>query len=157
MINVVLYQPQIPQNTGNIGRLCVSMGIRLHLIHPLGFNISSKELKRAGMDYWPLLDLVEHKDYLEFLNSANGSLFYITTKATKPYFCADFSNIKEDIYLIFGREDAGFKNIDLAKINTEKKLLIPMLEDFRSINLSTSVGIVLGEALRATNGFRIMK
>lgn len=146
LFEIVLHEPRIPQNTGNIGRLCVGSNTKLHLIHPLGFNISQKELKRAGMDYWERLDLKEHKSAEEFFkeNLTKKPHFFLTTKAQKSHFCGNFQN---GAFLHFGREDAGL-NKDLLAQNPQNCLRIPMLKEERSINLANSVAIVLYEALR---------
>ncbi|STP13193.1 RNA methylase [Helicobacter mustelae] len=146
MIHIVLIEPRIPQNTGNIGRLCVAAGARLHLIHPLGFSIDEKALKRAGMDYWRVLDLREWKNLQEFWESHpfDHKHFLLSTKAKKIYYKAPFCR---ECFLYFGREDAG---IDSGILQTYAKQVykIPMQKNIRSINLATSVGVVLYEAIR---------
>lgn len=151
MINVVLLQPQIPQNTGNIGRLCVGANARLHLIHPLGFFIDDKSLKRAGMDYWQNLEYQEWKNIDEFWqkNPVDENHFFLTTKAQKLYYDGEF---KDECYLYFGREDAGIDEKILSKYPSSN-LRIPMKGETRSINLATSVGAVLYEAIRQSKNY----
>ena len=143
--HIVLHQPRIPQNTGNIGRLCFASNSILHLIHPLGFKISAKELKRAGMDYWKDLEFYEWDNFKSFLNSAiTLEHFYLTTKSTLAYYKAD---LKNGAYLHFGREDAGLNPSLLAQY-PKQTLTIPMQNNARSLNLATSVGIDLNEGIR---------
>ncbi|MDX1919244.1 MAG: tRNA (cytidine(34)-2'-O)-methyltransferase [Candidatus Caenarcaniphilales bacterium] len=146
MLNIVLFEPEIPQNTGNIGRLCVCNGLNLHLIKPLGFEISDKYLKRSGLDYWQYLKINIYENWQEFYSPRHNSQFwFLTTKAQKTLWQVKF---KEDDYLVFGPESRGLP-LEL-RANPENSLLIPMFsEDYkRSLNLSTSVGIVAYEALR---------
>ncbi len=145
MLNIVLHEPEIPANTGNIGRTCCATATRLHLIEPLGFSINEKALKRAGMDYWDKLDVVVYEDYEDFLaKNPNAKIYYATTKAPNVY-----SDVKyePDCYIMFGKESAGIPEKILVK-NQETCIRIPMNEDIRSLNLSNSVAIVLYEALR---------
>ena len=143
--NIVLLEPEIPANTGNIGRTCVATGTRLHLIEPLGFRLSEKELKRAGMDYWPQLDVTTYVNYEEFLRKNPGARPYMaTTKGPKVYTETQF---EPDCYIMFGKESAGIPEEILLE-NQERAIRIPMLGDTRSLNLSNSVAIVLYEALR---------
>ena len=145
MLNIVLYEPEIPANTGNIGRTCVATGTRLHLIEPLGFRLSEKELKRAGMDYWPQLDVTTYVNYEDFLRKNPGARPYMaTTKGPKVYTETQF---EPDCYIMFGKESAGIPEEILLE-NQERAIRIPMLGDTRSLNLSNSVAIVLYEALR---------
>ncbi|MDE5592298.1 MAG: tRNA (cytidine(34)-2'-O)-methyltransferase [Helicobacter sp.] len=152
--HVVLHQPRIPQNTGNIGRLCFASNTALHLIHPLGFQLSSKELKRAGMDYWNELELYEWNDFESFLQAtSNQSLkhFYLTTKSQQPYYNAD---LKGGAYLHFGREDSGLEN-SLIQQYSSQTLTIPMQNNARSLNLATSAGIVLYEGIRQRDSLHL--
>ncbi|TLE15704.1 tRNA (cytidine(34)-2'-O)-methyltransferase [Helicobacter apodemus] len=150
--HIVLHQPRIPQNTGNIGRLCFASNSILHLIHPLGFKISAKELKRAGMDYWKDLEFYEWDNFKSFLNSAiTLEHFYLTTKSTLAYYKAD---LKNGAYLHFGREDAGLNPSLLAQY-PKQTLTIPMQNNARSLNLATSVGIVLYEGIRQRDLFHL--
>ena len=143
--NIVLLEPEIPANTGNIGRTCVATGTRLHLIEPLGFRLSEKELKRAGMDYWPQLDVKTYVNYEDFLRKNPGARPYMaTTKGPKVYTETQF---EPDCYIMFGKESAGIPEEILLE-NQERAIRIPMLGDTRSLNLSNSVAIVLYEALR---------
>ena len=146
MFNIVLVEPRIPQNTGNIGRLCVAGGAKLHLIHPLGFHISQKELKRAGMDYWQKLQVQEWENLELFWKTfpPDSKHFFLSTKGKRTYFEMSF---QEDCFLYFGREDAGLDEKILQNY-PEQTLKIPMKEDARSINLATCVGAVLYEAIR---------
>ncbi len=154
MLNVVLHQPEIPANTGNIGRTCVAAGAVLHLIEPLGFSLSEKQLKRAGMDYWPKLDVRRYVNFADFLErnsaafAAGARLWMATTKAGKTYADAAFG---ADDYIMFGKESAGIPEEILVE-HEEGCIRIPMLDEIRSLNLSNSVAIVLYEALRQ-NGF----
>lgn len=144
-IQVALYQPEIPQNTGNIGRLCAYTGSRLHLIHPLGFRLDEKQIRRSGMDYWKSLDLVEHRDWREF-KSHNGESWLLTTRGTRFHWDIDF---KFGDCLLFGNEGHGVSDEIHSEIPEERKLKIPQLgNEMRSLNLATSVGIVVYEALR---------
>ena len=143
--NIVLLEPEIPANTGNIGRTCVATGTRLHLIEPLGFRLSEKELTRAGMDYWPQLDVTTYVNYEDFLRKNPGARPYMaTTKGPKVYTETQF---EPDCYIMFGKESAGIPEEILLE-NQERAIRIPMLGDTRSLNLSNSVAIVLYEALR---------
>lgn len=144
-MNIVLLEPEIPANTGNIGRTCVATGTKLHLIEPLGFLLDEKSIRRAGLDYWPKLDVSVYKDYEEFLEKNRpGRIFMATTKARRTY--ADVSYGADD-YIMFGKESAGIPEEILVK-NESTCVRIPMVEDNRSLNLSNSVAIVLYEALR---------
>lgn len=144
-LNIVLLEPEMPANTGNIGRTCVATGTRLHLIEPLGFQINEKQLKRAGLDYWDKLDVTVYDDYADFLKKNPGAKVYMaTTKAPNVYTEVHF---EPDCYIMFGKESAGIPESILVE-NQETAIRIPMLDDIRSLNLSNSVAIVLYEALR---------
>lgn len=144
-MHIILHQPEIPANTGNIGRTCAATGSSLHLIEPLGFRITEKDLKRAGMDYWDKLDVTRYMNYEEFiLLHPNAKIWMATTKAKRIYTEVDFS---PDDYLMFGKESAGIPEEILVE-NEENCIRIPMGSDIRSLNLSNSVAIVLYEALR---------
>lgn len=144
-LNIVLYQPEIPANTGNIGRTCVATGTRLHLIEPLGFRLNEKEIKRAGMDYWDDLEVIRYVNYEEFLEKNPGAkIYYATTKAKHTY---TEVNYESDCYIMFGKESAGIPEEILVE-NPDTCIRIPMLDSIRSLNLSNSVAIVLYEALR---------
>lgn len=149
MLNIVLHEPEIPANTGNIGRTCVATNTRLHLIEPLGFRLDEKSLKRAGMDYWGSLDVATYIDYADFLERNPGAKIYMaTTKAPKVYTEVSY---EPDCYIMFGKESAGIPEEILVQ-HQEDCVRIPMVGDIRSLNLSNSVSIVLYEALRQ-NGF----
>ena len=148
-MNIVLYQPEIPANTGNIGRTCVATGTVLHLIEPLGFRLTGKELRRAGMDYWEHLDVRRYMNFEEFVDKNLNSNFeakiwMATTKAKKVYTEAAFG---ENDFIMFGKESAGIPEEILVE-HEETCIRIPMLDKIRSLNLSNSVSIVLYEALR---------
>lgn len=152
-MNIVLHQPEIPANTGNIGRTCVATGARLHLIEPLGFRLNEKEIRRAGMDYWEHLDVRRYMNYEEFLEkNPDARIWYATTKAKQVYSDVDFG---PDDYILFGKESAGIPEEILAA-HRAQCIRIPMLGVIRSLNLSNSVAIVLYEALRQ-NGFSQME
>lgn len=152
-LNIVLFEPEIPANTGNIGRTCVATGTRLHLIEPLGFSLSEKALKRAGMDYWPQLDVTTYLDYEEFLEKNPGAKIYMaTTKGRNVYTEVSY---EPDCYIMFGKESAGIPE-EILKEHPSEAIRIPMIGETRSLNLSNSVAIVLYEALRQ-NGFSQMK
>lgn len=147
-LNIVLFEPEIPANTGNIGRTCVATGTRLHLIEPLGFRLNEKSLRRAGMDYWHKLDVTRYIDYQDFLEKNPGAKIYMaTTKAPKIYTEVSY---EEDCYIMFGKESAGIPEEILLE-NQERAIRIPMNEEIRSLNLGNSVAIVLYEALRQQN------
>lgn len=152
-MHIVLHQPEIPANTGNIGRTCVATGTSLHLIEPLGFHLDERSIKRAGMDYWEQLDVARYINYREFLEQHPGAKIWMaTTKARKVYTEAAFSM---DDFIMFGKESGGIPEEILVE-NEENCIRIPMLDQIRSLNLSNSVAIVLYEALRQ-NGFEGMQ
>lgn len=145
MIHVVLYQPEIPANTGNIGRTCVATGTRLHLIEPLGFRLNEKSVKRAGMDYWEHLDVTRYINYEDFLAKNPGAKIYMaSTKAPRCYTEVQY---EPDCFIMFGKESAGIPEEILLE-NQETAVRIPMMSEIRSLNLGNSVAIVLYEALR---------
>ncbi len=146
MINIVLLEPQIPQNTGNIARTCAATGSRLHLVKPMGFTVDDKKLKRAGLDYWHLLDITYYDSTREFFEKNKGEMFFFTTKGQKIYSDEVY---RDGCYLIFGREDRGINEKILAA-NYDRCVRFPMLDDAaaRSLNLSNSVAIAVYEALR---------
>ena len=144
-MNIVLYEPEIPANTGNIGRTCVATGTSLHLIKPLGFDISDKAVRRAGMDYWKELDLHVYENFEEFVEKNPGARIYMaTTKARKAYTEVEY---KGNDFIMFGKESAGIPEEILIKYE-ETSVRIPMIGEIRSLNLSNSVSIILYEALR---------
>ena len=149
MLHVILFQPEIPQNTGNVGRMCACAGARLHLIHPLGFTITDAKLKRAGMDYWHSLDIRHHDDWDAFLRSPDGPtgrIWLCTTRATRTLWETRFA---DGDGLLFGRESAGVPDWLRARLGDDT-LRIPHFDEsgLRSLNLSTAAGIVTYEALR---------
>ena len=148
-LNIVLHEPEIPANTGNIGRTCVATGTRLHLIKPLGFDISDKAVRRAGLDYWSKLDVTVYESYEDFLERNPGAkIYYATTKGPQTYVDVHY---EEDCFIMFGKESAGIPEEILVE-HKEDCVRIPMVGDIRSLNLGNSVAIVLYEALRQ-NGF----
>ena len=145
MINIVLHEPEIPQNTGNIGRTCVATGTRLHLIEPMGFIINDKNLKRAGMDYWQHLEVFRYDNFEDFLAKNPGAKIYMaTTKAKKRY---DEVRYEDNCFIMFGKESAGIPEEILLDYE-DTSVRIPMGENIRSLNLSNSVAVMLYEALR---------
>ena len=151
MMNIVLFEPEMPANTGNIGRTCVATDTRLHLIEPLGFKLNEKAIRRAGLDYWEKLDVRVYADYQDFLDQnpdALGKMYFATTKAHQVYSEVAY---EPDCYLMFGKESAGIPEEILVEQESHC-VRIPMWGDIRSLNLSNSVAIVLYEALRQ-NGF----
>lgn len=152
-LNIVLYEPEIPANTGNIGRTCVATNTRLHLIEPLGFSLEEKQLKRAGMDYWKELDVTTYVNWADFCEkNPDAKLYYATTKAKHVYSDVHY---EPDCYIMFGKESAGIPE-EILKDNPDTCVRIPMVGETRSLNLSNSVAIVLYEALRQ-NEFSHMK
>ena len=144
-MNIVLLEPEIPANTGNIGRTCVATGTGLHLIEPLGFRLTEKNIKRAGMDYWEQLDVQRYINFQDFLEKNHPErIFMATTKARRDYTEVTY---KEDDYIMFGKESAGIPE-ELLVANEETCIRIPMADQTRSLNLSNSVAIILYEALR---------
>ncbi|MCC8138237.1 MAG: tRNA (cytidine(34)-2'-O)-methyltransferase [Clostridiales bacterium] len=152
-MNIVLYEPEIPANTGNIGRTCVATGTRLHLIEPLGFLLTEKALRRAGMDYWPQLDVTRYINYEDFLEKNPGAkLYFASTKARNLYTEVRY---EPDCYIMFGKESAGIPE-EILREHPDTAVRIPMIGETRSLNLGNSAAIVLYEALRQ-NGFAGMK
>lgn len=151
-INIVLVEPEIPQNTGNIARTCAATGGKLHLVHPLAFSISDKYVKRAGLDYWDKLEIEEHDSFDKFLAKyppEQNNMYFLTTKGQKAYTDVDYSNMDE-VFLLFGKETKGLPENILIKY-IDNAVRIPMKENLRSLNLSNSVAIVIYEVLRQTN------
>lgn len=152
-LNIVLYEPEIPANTGNIGRSCVATNTRLHLIEPLGFSLEEKQLKRAGMDYWKDLDVTTYVNWEDFCQkNPDAKIYYATTKAHHVYSDVAY---EPDCYIMFGKESAGIPE-EILKDHPDTCVRIPMVGETRSLNLSNSVAIVLYEALRQ-NEFSNMK
>lgn len=153
MNHIVLYQPEIPQNTGNISRTCVGTNTHLHLIRPLGFQITDKTVKRAGLDYWPHLTISYYDDAEEFFEKNQPeNIYYIETFGTENYTDVDYSDTTKDYYLMFGKESTGIpKELIEMHGGFEKCLLIPQGNKVRSLNLSNTVAIVIYEVLRQQN------
>jgi len=153
MLHVVLVEPEIPQNTGNIARTCAATGSVLHLVGPLGFSLEDKYLKRAGLDYWHLVDVRVYNNYADFEEkNPGGPKYFLTTKAKKCYTEVSY---EKDCYLVFGKETAGLP-MEILQANPETCVRIPMIAEARSLNLSNSVAIVVYEALRQ-HGFEGLK
>ena len=145
MVNIVLVEPEIPQNCGNIARTCAATGARLHLIHPLGFDVSEKAVKRAGLDYWHLVDVHEYENIADFFAKNDVSqMWCLSTKAPRCYTEADFS---ENCYLFFGKETKGLPE-DFLEAHRDQCIRLPMRAEARSLNLSNAVAITVYEALR---------
>lgn len=145
MMHIVLHEPEIPQNTGNIARTCAATGATLHLIEPLGFSLDEKQIKRAGLDYWNLVNVKTYKNYEDFLKQNNYPKVYMaTTKSKQTYTDVTY---EEECYIMFGKETAGIPEEILLE-SKETCIRIPMISEARSLNLSNSVAIVLYEALR---------
>lgn len=162
MFHIVLVQPQIPPNTGNIGRLCVATNSILHLIHPLGFSLEAKELKRAGLDYWQSLQVFEWQNLECFWqkHALDSRHFFFSTKGKRAHYAAKFCGAessdkatKNECFLYFGREDAGLDS-SLLQSHSDKVYRVPMIKGARSINLATSVGAVLYEAIRQSEAYK---
>ena len=148
--NIVMVEPEIPQNTGNVARTCAVTGARLHLIEPMGFEIDNKKLKRAGLDYWHSLDITIYKNLDEFFEkNSGGNFYYASTKSTNRYSDVSF---KDGDYILFGKETKGLDEA-LLKANKDKCIRIPMKNTMRSLNLSNSVAIIIYEALRQNEFF----
>ncbi len=151
-INVVMVEPEIPQNTGNIARTCAAIGAKLHLVYPLGFTISDKYLKRAGLDYWDKLEIEEHtslKAFLDKYKPEEHNMFLASTKSKQCYSDVDYSKMDE-VFILFGRETKGLPE-DLITKYMDKAIRIPMRDTLRSLNLSNSVAIIVYEVLRQVN------
>ena len=148
-MHIVLVEPEIPQNTGNIARTCAAIGAELHLVYPLGFNISEKQVKRAGLDYWDKLEIEEHINFKEFLEKykpEDNNMFFVTTKGKHVYSEVDYSKM-ENVFILFGKETKGLPEETLKKY-LSKTIRIPMKETIRSLNLSNSVAIVAYEIFK---------
>lgn len=148
-LNIVLVEPEIPQNTGNIARTCAALGAKLHLVHPLGFKISEKAVKRAGLDYWDKLDIEEHISFEAFLKKykpEENNMFFVTTKGKHVYSDPDYSKM-EEVFALFGKETKGLPEDILLKY-IDKTIRIPMRKSLRSLNLANSVAIVAYDILR---------
>ncbi len=153
-MNIVLLEPEIPANTGNIGRTCVATGTKLHLIKPLGFSLEDKYLKRSGLDYWDKLEVFYYENFNDFLEKNNNPpIFMGTTKAKKTYTEVSYN---ENSFIMFGKESKGIPEEILLDYR-ETCVRIPMLSDYRSLNLSNAVAIILYEALRQNNFGELLK
>jgi len=150
MIHVVLYQPEIPGNTGNIMRTCVATGTKLHLIKPLGFSIDDAHLKRSGVNYIDKLEYTVYENFLEFKEKNKGEYYYFTRYGHKPHTSFDYSESDKDIYLIFGKESTGIPK-EILKDDLDHCMRIPMTDNVRSLNLSNCVAICVYEVLRQQN------
>lgn len=151
-LNIVLVEPEIPQNTGNIARTCAAIGAKLHLVYPLGFSVSAKEVKRAGLDYWDKLEIEEHtnfEDFLEKYKPENNNMFFVTTKGKQVYSDINYSEM-EEIFILFGKETKGLPESILKKY-LNKTIRIPMRPTLRSLNLSNAVAIVAYDIFRQCN------
>ena len=151
-INIVMVEPEIPQNTGNIARTCAAIGAKLHLVHPLGFDISEKAVKRAGLDYWDKVEIEEHQSFEKFLEKykpEENNMFFSTTKGKHVYSEPKYNEM-EEVFLLFGKETKGLAE-DILQKYIDKTIRIPMRKTLRSLNLSNSVAIVAFEVLRQTN------
>ena len=146
-LNIVLVEPEIPQNTGNIARTCAATGARLHLVRPLGFSISEKAVKRAGLDYWDLLDITVYDNINDFFSRTNGPYYYFSTKARHIHSDITYA---DGAYLLFGKETAGLPE-QLLHDNPDTTVRIPMINEARSLNLSNSVAVAVYETLRQWN------
>ena len=148
-LNIVLVEPEIPQNTGNIARTCAALGAKLHLVHPLGFSISEKYVRRAGLDYWDKVEIEEHENFEKFLEKykpEEHNMYFVTTKGKHVYSDVDYSNMQE-VFALFGKETKGLPEDILVKY-IDKTIRIPMREGLRSLNLSNSVAIVAYDIFR---------
>ena len=150
MINIVLYEPEIPQNTGNIMRTCVATGSKLHLIKPLGFSLDEKSIKRSGANYIDKLDYKVYEDYEDFKNKNIGTYYFFTRYGKKTHSDFDYSNKNENIYLIFGKESSGIDK-KILKDNLDHCMRIPMTDKVRALNVSNSAAIAIYEVLRQQN------
>lgn len=150
MINIVLYEPEIPGNTGNIMRTCVATGTKLHLIEPLGFSLEESKLRRSGVNYIDKLDYKVYKNFDEFKKENKGTYYYFTRYGHKPHTSFDYSNKEEEIYLIFGKESTGIPK-EILKEDLEHCMRIPMTSNVRALNLSNCAAIVVYEVLRQQN------
>lgn len=147
MINIVLYEPEIPGNTGNIMRTCVATGTKLHLIEPLGFKLDESSIKRSGVNYIDKLEYSVYKNWEEFKKNNQGTYYFFTRYGHKPHSSFDYSNKEEDIYLIFGKESTGIPK-EILRTDLDRCMRIPMTDNVRSLNLSNCAAIVLFEVLR---------
>ena len=150
MINVVLFEPEIPQNTGNIMRTCIATNTKLHLIKPLGFKLDEKSIKRSGVNYIDKCDYKVYENFDDFANKNKGTYYFLTRYGHKPHTTFNYSDKNENIYFVFGKESTGIRK-DILKNHLEHCMRIPMTANVRSLNLSNTVAIVVYEALRQQN------
>lgn len=154
-LNIVMVEPEIPQNTGNVARTCAATGASLHLVKPLGFEIDDKKLKRAGLDYWHLLDITYYENLEEFMEiHKNANMFYFTTKAPKSYTEVSYP---DECFLLFGKETKGLPEPFLKKHYDDRCVRIPMIDEARSLNLSNSVAVAAYEFLRQKNFGKLLQ
>lgn len=150
MIHVVLYEPEIPGNTGNIMRTCAGTNVKLHLIKPLGFSLDDKYIKRSSVNYLEYCDYTVYENYDDFLSKNKGTFYYMTRYGRKPHTSCDFSDVSDNIYLVFGKESTGIPK-EILKNDLDHCLRIPMNDHIRALNLSNSVAVVVFEVLRQQN------
>lgn len=150
MINVVLFEPEIPANTGNIMRTCAGTNTKLHLIKPLGFSLEDKYIKRCGVNYIDKCDYTVYENFEDFLSKNNGTFYYLTRYGKKPHTKFNYSDVNENIYFIFGKESTGIPK-EILQHDLEHCLRIPMTDNIRALNLSNTVAILIYEALRQQN------
>lgn len=146
-LNLVLVEPEIPQNTGNVARTCAATGARLHLVEPMGFRVDNAKLKRAGLDYWHMLDITYHASLDDFFAQTQGPYYYFSSRAAKTYAEVQYP---PQVYLLFGKETLGLPD-ELVRANLDSALRLPMLSDARCLNLSNSVAVAAYEVLRQWN------
>lgn len=156
MINIVLFEPEIPGNTGNIMRTCAGTGTKLHLIKPLGFSLSEKQIKRSGANYIDNCDYTLYESYDDFKSKNIGTYYFLTRYGKKPHTSFDYSNKDENIYLIFGKESTGIPK-EILKEQLDRCMRIPMNDNIRSLNLSNTVAIMLYEVLRQQDYPNLLK
>ena len=149
-INVVLYHPEIPQNTGNIMRSCVGFNAKLHLIKPLGFKLEEKQLRRSCVDYYDYLDFEVYENFDDFKSKNDGTFYYLTRYGKKPHTSFDYSDSNENIYLVFGKESTGIPK-EILRNDLDRCMRMPMTKDVRALNLSNTVAIMVYEVLRQQN------
>lgn len=150
MINIVLYEPEIPTNTGNIMRTCVATNTRLHLIEPLGFSLDEKSVRRSGVNYIDKLEYYVYKNWEDFTSKNDGEYYFFTRYGHKPHSSFDYSDVTKDIYLIFGKESTGIPK-EVLRTNLDRCMRIPMSENVRALNLSNCCALVVYEVLRQRN------
>ena len=156
MVNVVLFEPEIPQNTGNIMRTCAGTGVKLHLIEPLGFSLDEKNLKRSAANYIELCDYKVYQNFDDFKNQNDGKYYFLTRYGKKPHTSFDYSDEKENIYFIFGKESSGIPK-EILKNYLDTCMRIPMNENIRALNLSNTVAIMIYEVARQQNYVNLLK